>query len=79
MKRRFKKSRMRGISYIQYKEGRLTGLVTSCPGTAFSKKGVVGRIEVTGRRGRRREQLLNNLKKRTRYRKLKEEVPVRTL
>jgi hypothetical protein len=28
-------SRRRGISYVQYKEGRLTGLVTSCVGTAF--------------------------------------------
>ena len=30
-----KGSRRRGISYKQQKEGRLTGLVTSCVGTAF--------------------------------------------
>jgi hypothetical protein len=28
-------SRKRGISYIEYIEGRLSGLVTSCEGTAF--------------------------------------------
>jgi hypothetical protein len=30
-----KESRRRGISYIQQKERRLTGLVTDCVGTAF--------------------------------------------
>jgi hypothetical protein len=29
------KESRRGIFYIQLKEGRLTGLVTSCAGTAF--------------------------------------------
>jgi hypothetical protein len=29
------RSRRTGISYIQYKEGRLIGLVTSCVGTVF--------------------------------------------
>jgi hypothetical protein len=28
-------SKRRGIPYIEYKEGRLTGLATSCVGTAF--------------------------------------------
>jgi hypothetical protein len=32
-----------------------------------------GRIEMTGRRGRRRKQLLDDLKEKIRYRKLKEE------
>jgi hypothetical protein len=32
-----------------------------------------GRIEMTGRRGRRREQLLDDLKEKRRYWKLKEE------
>ena len=31
----YEESRRRGISYIQYKEGRPTGLVTSCVGAAF--------------------------------------------
>jgi hypothetical protein len=30
-----KESRRRGMSYKQYKEGRVTGFVTSCVGTAF--------------------------------------------
>ena len=34
---------------------------------------IEGRIEVTGRRGRRRKQLLNDLKEARRYWKLKEE------
>jgi hypothetical protein len=33
----------------------------------------MGRIEVTGRRGRRRKQILNDLKEGRGYRKLKEE------
>jgi hypothetical protein len=33
-----------------------------------------GRIEMTGRRGRRRKQLLDDLKERGRYWKLKEEI-----
>jgi alpha-D-ribose 1-methylphosphonate 5-triphosphate synthase subunit PhnL len=38
-----------------------------------------GRIEMTGRRGRRRTQLLDNLKEKIRYWKLKEEALDRTL
>jgi hypothetical protein len=37
-----------------------------------------GRIKITGRRGRRRKQLLDDLKKKRRYWKLKEEAPDRT-
>jgi hypothetical protein len=37
------------------------------------------RIEMTGRRGRRRKQLLDNLKEKKRYWKLKEEALDRTL
>jgi hypothetical protein len=37
-----------------------------------------GRIEMTGRRGRRRKQLLDDLKEKRRYRKLKEEALDRT-
>jgi hypothetical protein len=37
------------------------------------------RIEVTERRARRRKQLLDDLKERRRYWKLKEETPDRTL
>jgi hypothetical protein len=38
-----------------------------------------GRIEMTGRRGRRRKQLLDGLKEKRRYWKLKEEALDRTL
>jgi hypothetical protein len=38
-----------------------------------------GRIEITGRRGRRRTQLLNNVKEKRRYWILKEEALDRTL
>jgi hypothetical protein len=38
-----------------------------------------GRIEVTGRRGRRRKQLLDDLKEKKRYWKLKEEAVDRTM
>jgi hypothetical protein len=38
-----------------------------------------GRIEMTGRRGRRRKQLLDDLKEKRRYWKLKEEELDRTL
>jgi len=31
----YKESRKEGISYIQYKEGRVNGLVTSCVGSVF--------------------------------------------
>jgi hypothetical protein len=35
MDKNYTQSRRREISYIKYKEVRLTGLVTSCVGTAF--------------------------------------------
>jgi hypothetical protein len=38
-----------------------------------------GRMEMTGRRGRRRKQLLDDLKERRRYWKLKEEALDRTV
>jgi hypothetical protein len=38
-----------------------------------------GRMEMTGRRGRRRKQLLDDLKEKTRYWKLKEEALDRTV
>jgi hypothetical protein len=38
-----------------------------------------GRIEMTGRRGRRRKQLLDDLKDKRRYWKLKEEALDRTM
>jgi hypothetical protein len=40
---------------------------------------IEGRIEMTGKRGRRRKQLLDDLKEKRRYWKLKEEALDRTL
>jgi hypothetical protein len=40
---------------------------------------IEGRIEMTGRRGRKRKQLLDDLKEKRRYWKLKEEVLDRTV
>jgi hypothetical protein len=60
-------------SYTQQKEERLTGLATSCVETAFCKGKLEGRIEIMGRQGRRCKQLVDDLKKKRRYWKLKEE------
>jgi hypothetical protein len=35
MKKCYKESKKRRIAYIQYKDGRIMRLVTSCVGTAF--------------------------------------------
>jgi hypothetical protein len=34
-KKCYKESKKREITYIQYRDGRIVGLVTSCVGTAF--------------------------------------------
>jgi hypothetical protein len=58
-------------------------LVTACAGTALLKHVTEGqierRVEVTGRRGRRCKQLMDDLKKKTRYWKLKEAALYHTL
>ena len=52
-------------------------MVTFCVETAFLQRVIEGKIkggrEVTGRRGRRRRKLLDDLKERTGYSHLKEE------
>jgi hypothetical protein len=59
------------ISYMKYVNGRRTGLVTFCVETAFYKgvteAKIQGGIEVTGRQGRRRRKLLDDLKERRGY------------
>jgi len=57
----YEESRKIRESYIQYRDGRINGLVTSFEGTAaeiryWRRK--EGRIEMTGRRGRNRKQPL---------------------
>jgi hypothetical protein len=58
-------------------------LVTFCVGTAFSdsllKERLKGGIEVTGRRGRRRRKLLDDLKERRKYSHLKGKALDRTI
>jgi len=68
---------------MKYVNGRRTGLVTFCVDTAFYngllKERHKGKIEVTGRQGRRRRELLDDLKKRRGYSQLKEEALDRTM
>jgi hypothetical protein len=47
-------------------EGRLTGLVTSCVGTAFLKEAIEVKIEDRRRGRRRRNQLLDDVKEKRR-------------
>jgi hypothetical protein len=66
-KKYYLESRSRGISYMKYVNGRLTGLVTFCIQTAFYNGLLKERkwgIEVTGRGERRRRKLLDDLKER---------------
>jgi hypothetical protein len=76
-------SRSREISYMKYIKERRAGLATFCVETAFYnrllKERYKGGIEVTGRRGRRRRKLLNDLKERRGYSHLKEEALDRTV
>ena len=79
----YKESRRKVGSYVQWKEGKLTGMVTSWLGTAFYntllKERYGGGHEVTRRRGRRRKQLLDDPQEKGRYWKLKEEALDRIL
>ena len=58
-------------------------MVTFCVETAFYKRVIEGKIkggiEVTGRRGRRRRKLLDDLKEKRGYSHLKEEALDRTM
>jgi len=68
---------------VKYVNGRRTGLVTFCVETAFYngllKEKYKGGIEVTGKQGRRRRKLLDDLKERRGYSHLKEEALDRTM
>ena len=68
---------------MKYVRGRGTGLVTFCVETAFYngllKERHKGGIEVTGRQGRRRRKLLDDLKERRGYSHLKVEALDRTV
>ena len=63
------------MSYKQHKVGRLAGLVTflrmNCLLKHVIEGNVEGRIEVTGRRGRRCKQLLDDFKEKSGCWKLK--------
>jgi hypothetical protein len=83
MKMHYLESRSRRISYMKYVNGRRTGLVTFCVETAFYNGVIEGKIkwgiEETGRRGRSRRKLLNDLTERRGYSHLKEEALDRTM
>ena len=68
---------------MKYVNGRRTGLVTFCVETAFYNglltEGYKGEIELTGRQGRRRRKLLDDLKERRGYSHLTEEALDRTM
>ena len=68
---------------VEQSEGKLTGLVISCVGNCLMKhvveRKIEGRIEVTGRRVRRRKQPLDDLKEKRGYWILKEEALERTV
>jgi hypothetical protein len=76
-------SRSRGISYMKHVNRRQTGLVTFGVETAcyngLLKERHKGEREVTGRQGRRRRKLLDDLKERRGYSQLKEEALDRTM
>jgi hypothetical protein len=70
------------ISYMKYVKERRTGFVTFCVETAFYNGLLQERykgIEVTGRQGRRRRKLLDDLKERRGYSHLKEKALDRTM
>jgi hypothetical protein len=77
MKKYYLESRSRELSYMKYVNGRQTGLATFYVETAFyngfTEGKIQGRIEVTGRQGRIRRKLLDDLKERRGYSYLKEE------
>ena len=68
---------------MKYVNGRRIGLVTFCVETAFHNGLLKERYkrgkEVTGRRGRRRRKLLDDLEERRGYSHLKEEALDRTM
>ena len=76
-------SRRRGISYEQWKGGKANWIGHIWCSTCLLKHVMEGtverRIEGAGRRGRRHKQLLDDVKEKLRYCKLKEEVLYRTL
>jgi hypothetical protein len=68
---------------MKYVNGRRTGLVTFCVETAFYngllKERYKWGIEMTGRQGRRRRKLLDDIQERRGYSHLKEEALDRTV
>jgi predicted AAA+ superfamily ATPase len=71
----YEKSRRRKTSCVQHNSGRLTVLVTSC----LLKHAVERKIEGSERRGRRCNELLDDVKETRSYWKLEESAPDRAL
>jgi hypothetical protein len=67
MKKYYCESRSRGISYVKYVNGRVTGfghiLRRNCLLRQVIEGMIKGGIEARGRRGRRRRKLLDDLRK----------------
>jgi len=76
-------SRSRGISYIEVRKRKANWighiLSRNCLLQRVNEGKIKGWIEVTGRRGRRRRKLLDDLKERRGYSHLKEEDLDRTM
>jgi hypothetical protein len=81
MKKYYIDSKRNETSYIKRRKANWTGHVfrRNCLLKHVIEGKLEGRIEVTGRRGRRRKQLLDNLKETRRCWKLKEEALDRTM
>jgi hypothetical protein len=79
MKKYCLESTSRGISYMKYVNGRRTGLVESAFCNGLLKERYKRGIDVTGRQGRRRRKLLDDLKERRGYYHLKEVTVDRTM
>jgi hypothetical protein len=83
MEKYYIQSRRRGTSNIQKKGGKFKWidhmLLRNCLLKHMIEQKLEGRIEVMGRRGRRRKQLLDDIKEKKADWKLKEEALDRTL
>ena len=69
----------RRLYILQYKEGTGHTLLGNCLLKHVNDRKLGGRIELTGRRGRRRKQLLNDLKETKRHCKSKKDALARLL
>jgi hypothetical protein len=83
MKKYYLESSSRGMSYVKISKRKANWIGHILRRNCFLQRIIEGKIkggiEVTGRRGRRRRKLLDDLKERRGYSHLKEEALVRTM